>query len=72
MLEALVAFKGCRDFHSKNLSAAASADSKFVLVFQVQLFEDCVLCAVHARRVTIMPRDMLLARRIRGEADKLF
>jgi histone H3 len=31
------------------------------------LFEDTNLCAVHAKRVTIMPKDMQLARRIRGE-----
>nr|BAS30517.1 histone H3-like-3 [Polyblepharides amylifera] len=34
--------------------------------FLVHLFEDCNLCAIHARRVTIMPKDMQLARRIRG------
>jgi histone H3/H4 len=32
----------------------------------VGLFEDCNLCAVHGKRVTIMPKDMQLARRIRG------
>ena len=32
----------------------------------VGLFEDCMLCAVHGKRVTIMPKDMHLARRIRG------
>jgi histone H3 len=32
----------------------------------VGLFEDCMLCAIHAKRVTIMPKDMQLARRIRG------
>lgn len=31
------------------------------------LFEDTNLCAIHAKRVTIMPKDMQLARRIRGE-----
>jgi histone H3 len=35
--------------------------------YLVGLFEDCNLCAIHARRVTITPRDMHLARRIRGE-----
>jgi histone H3/H4 len=30
------------------------------------LFEDANLCAIHAKRVTIMPKDILLARRIRG------
>lgn len=33
----------------------------------VGLFEDCNLCAIHGKRVTIMPRDMQLARRIRGQ-----
>lgn len=32
----------------------------------VGLFEDCNLCAIHGKRVTIMPKDMQLARRIRG------
>lgn len=32
----------------------------------VHLFEDCNLCAIHAGRVTITPKDMKLARRIRG------
>lgn len=35
--------------------------------FLVGLFEDCNLAAIHAKRVTIMPSDMKLARRIRGE-----
>lgn len=35
----------------------------------VGLFEDGYLCAIHAKRVTLMPRDLLLARRIRGEAQ---
>ena len=30
------------------------------------LFEDANLCAIHAKRVTIMVKDMQLARRIRG------
>ena len=33
----------------------------------VCLFEDANLCAVHAQRVTVMQKDMLLARKIRGE-----
>ncbi|KAF3841403.1 hypothetical protein F7725_007265 [Dissostichus mawsoni] len=28
---------------------------------------DTNLCAIHAKRVTIMPKDIQLARRIRGE-----
>jgi histone H3/H4 len=34
--------------------------------YLVGLFEDCNLCAIHAKRVTIMPKDLQLARRIRG------
>ena len=34
--------------------------------YLVRLFDDANLCAIHARRVTIMPKDLLLARRIRG------
>lgn len=32
----------------------------------IGLFEDSNLCAIHGKRVTIMPKDMQLARRIRG------
>lgn len=37
--------------------------------YLVYLFEDTNLCCIHARRVTIMPRDIHLARRIRNERD---
>ena len=35
--------------------------------YLVGLFEDTNLCAIHAKRVTIMPKDIQLARRICGE-----
>mmetsp|Transcript_128427 Transcript_128427/g.222653 ORF Transcript_128427/g.222653 Transcript_128427/m.222653 type:complete len:146 (-) Transcript_128427:63-500(-) len=35
--------------------------------FLVSLFEDTNLCAIHGKRVTIMPKDMQLARRLRGD-----
>ena len=35
--------------------------------YLVGMFEDANLCAIHAKRVTIMPKDIQLARRIRGE-----
>jgi histone H3 len=35
--------------------------------YLVGLLEDANLCAIHAKRVTVMPKDMQLARRIRGE-----
>lgn len=31
----------------------------------VELFEDTILCSIHAKRVTIMPKDVLLACRLR-------
>ncbi|XP_042292476.1 histone H3-like centromeric protein A [Thunnus thynnus] len=34
--------------------------------FLVMLFSDANLCAIHAKRVTLFPRDVQLARRIRG------
>ncbi|VDO79085.1 unnamed protein product [Soboliphyme baturini] len=36
-------------------------------MYLVGLFEDTNLCAIHAKRVTIMPKDIKLALRIRGE-----
>ena len=33
------------------------------------LFEDTNLCAIHAKRITITPKDIQLARRIRGEKN---
>ena len=35
--------------------------------YLIGLFEDTNLCAIHAKRVTIMQKDIRLARRIRGE-----
>lgn len=35
--------------------------------YLVGLFEDANLCAIHAKRITIMPKDLILARKIRGE-----
>ena len=35
--------------------------------YLIGLFMDINLIAIHAKRITVMPKDMLLARRIRGE-----
>ena len=35
--------------------------------YMVSLLSDANLCALHAKRVTAMPRDLHLARRLRGE-----
>lgn len=48
--------------------AALNALQEAVEAYLVYLFEDTNLCCIHARRVTIMPRDIQLARRIRNEA----
>ena len=50
-------------FQQSSLLALQEASESYL----VSLFEDTNLCAIHAKRVTIMPRDVQLARRIRGE-----
>ena len=47
--------------------AALLALQEAAEAYLVGLFEDTNLCAIHAKRVTIMPKDIQLARRIRGE-----
>ena len=49
--------------------AAVEALQEASEAYLVGLFEDTNLCAIHARRVTIMPKDIQLARRIRGERE---
>ena len=48
-------------------SAAIKALQEASEAYLVGLFEDTNLCAIHAKRVTIMPKDIQLARRIRRE-----
>jgi len=47
-------------------SQAIQALQESAEAFLVHLFEDANLCAIHAKRVTIMQKDIQLARRIRG------
>ncbi|KAJ7904610.1 histone H3 [Mycena olivaceomarginata] len=47
-------------------SSALMALQEATEAYLVHLFEDANLCAIHAKRVTIMQRDIQLARRIRG------
>jgi histone H3 len=54
--------KGFR-FQASAITALQSATEAYV----VGVLEDSNLCAMHAKRVTVMQRDILLARRIRGE-----
>lgn len=48
-------------------ASAVVALQESVEAYMVQLFEDINLCASHAKRVTIMSKDLHLARRIRGD-----
>ena len=56
-------FKSALKFQSGALGALQEAAEAYL----IGLFEDTNLCALHAKRVTIMPKDIQLARRIRGE-----
>ncbi|OBT71486.1 hypothetical protein VF21_09271 [Pseudogymnoascus sp. 05NY08] len=47
-------------------SQAIQALQEAAEAFLVHLFEDTNLCAIHAKRVTIQPKDLQLARRVRG------
>ena len=62
----------------REIAAGVSKDLRFqssaILALQeaaeaylISLMEDANMCAMHARRVTIRPKDMQLARRLRGE-----
>ena len=50
--------------------AAFRALQEAAEAYQVSLYEDSNLCAIHAKRVTIMPKDIQLARRISGEKHR--
>lgn len=56
-------FKGDARFQSIAVLALQESSEAYL----VGLFEDTNLCAIHAKRVTIMPKDIELTRRIRGE-----
>jgi histone H3 len=48
-------------------SSAIQALQESSEAYLVGLFEDTNLCAIHAKRVTILPKDLQLAHRIRGD-----
>ena len=58
-------YKSDLRFQSQAVLALQEAAESYL----VGLFEDTNLCAIHAKRVTIMPKDIQLARRIRGEKN---
>ena len=61
--EVALEFKSDLRFQSSAVLALQESCESYL----VGLFEDTNLCAIHAKRVTIMPKDIQLARRIRGE-----
>ena len=56
-------YKSNLRFQTQAILALQEAAESYI----VKLFEDTNLCAIHAKRVTIMAKDMILAKRIRGE-----
>jgi len=56
-------FKTDLRFQPHAIMAAQAASEAYL----TSLFEDGNLCAIHSKRVTIYPKDIQLARRIRGE-----
>ncbi|MBZ3870186.1 histone H3.3 type 1 [Sciurus carolinensis] len=56
-------FKTALHFQSVAIGALQAASEAYL----VGLFEDTNLCAIHAKRVTIMPKDIQLACRMSGE-----
>ncbi|KAK5425307.1 histone H3.1, partial [Exophiala xenobiotica] len=58
-------FKSDLRFQSSAIGALQEATEAYL----TSLFEDTNLCAIHAKRVTIQPKDILLARRLRRDID---
>ncbi|EGN96296.1 hypothetical protein SERLA73DRAFT_185971 [Serpula lacrymans var. lacrymans S7.3] len=52
-------------FQSSALMALQEASEAYL----ISLFEDTNMAAIHAKRVTIQPKDLALARRLRGERN---
>jgi len=61
--EIAIEFKQELRFQSQAVLALQEAAEAYL----VSLFEDTNLCAIHAKRVTIMSKDLQLAKRIRGD-----
>ena len=54
-------------FQSEAILALQEAAEAYL----IGVLEDANLCAIHAKRVTILPKDMTLARKLRGERGPL-
>ena len=59
----LVVFSSCFSFRSSAMMALQEISEAYL----VALMESANICAIHAKRVTVMPKDIALARRIRGD-----
>ena len=60
--------------HNEKVQMCIQASAIYALqeaskTYLVYLFEDANLCAIHAKHVTIMPKDIQLAHRIHGEPN---
>ncbi|KAI5181395.1 histone H3 [Nematocida sp. AWRm80] len=55
-------FKSDSRFQGSALASLQEATEAFI----ISIFEDANDCAIHGRRVTVMPRDIQLAMKIRG------
>ena len=60
---------GKPDYRMQSIALAAVHEASEA--YTVGLMEDVNLCAIHAKRVTVMPKDIQLARRIRGEVTRV-
>ncbi|XP_011251644.1 histone H3.3 isoform X1 [Camponotus floridanus] len=54
---------------NKIQATALEALQEATEMYIVQFFEDALLLALHAKRVTLMRHDMVLMRRLRGRSD---
>lgn len=67
--EITLKYAGNKDQPNKYQVAALLALQEAAESFLVRLFEDSTLVCVHAKRVTLMPRDIALIRRLRRERE---
>eukprot|EP00698_Gefionella_okellyi_P012728 TRINITY_DN3446_c0_g1_i1.p1 TRINITY_DN3446_c0_g1~~TRINITY_DN3446_c0_g1_i1.p1 ORF type:complete len:159 (-),score=15.57 TRINITY_DN3446_c0_g1_i1:362-775(-) len=67
----------CQQFYSAADQLRWQAEALLALqeaaeAYLVHLFEDGNLCAIHGKRVTIMVKDIQLARRLRGVSEAAY
>ena len=67
----MVANERKKEYHFNIQRSAMEALQHSTEAYMVGLFEDINLCCIHAKRVTILPKDVALALRIRGERTSI-